>query len=507
MNKYDLRHNNLEQSFPSSLITANLEDYQKKALTFLTNRENDDYICKGGLLLDDPGCGKTLQMLTVICSNSNKECKYGTTLVICSPILINVWKQEIRKHTKIPEKLIGVYYDIKNIDDRIKMAKNINRYMFILTSYGMVTSESGYNSLFNNNFRRIILDEAHIIRNINTKISKTCFTLKSNIKWVVTATPIVNEQRDFMSYFIFLGIVNNKSEWREKYSNTLEGIRSLRETLNKISIRRYKNDEIKNLPLKTQNIRYLNFNKDEQKFYDDLKFYYKGKLCKLAAMMKDDEYFDKRQIVKVILVIILRLRQCCNDPNIVKNVVDIEHNYRSESVSTKTQYVLNLIKDNIENGRKVVIGSQWLVTLNPLEKIFNEKFPGVKSIKLNGTISSKKRFLSTEEFQNDPNVKVCFLSLCSSAEGITLTAASTFISIDPWWNSAKIEQSVDRIYRYGQKNNVNIIHLRIKGSIEENMQLLIKKKKEISKTLIGKKWKLKEKTDNEWINKIIKLLD
>ena len=595
---YDLTHKDIVLSNPSKYITSTLEPHQKRALTFLTKRENDISV-SGGLLLDDPGCGKTLEMLSVICSNKSAEGKMGTTLIVCSPVLIEVWKQEIQKHTKIPEKLIYTYYSSGRKMNKSENA--IKKYMFILTSYGTVSSELCKNknrfkvkSIFINQFRRIVLDEAHAIKNTRTTASKSCCMLKSDIKWILTATPIVNVQTDMQAYFIFLGIIFDKREWKELYPKNYIGMKALREKLTEISIRRYKKDVIIGLPKKNESIHYLNFSKQEREFTEALKSYSIQRIKRLFAQLKlKDKDTNVKKVVKNVLVLILRLRQCCNDPQIVINSIprlknnnpgdivdnmdsatkmlkfyeqnnqidsDCEICYENEAdciadpcghkacadcwksikkcpycreivistrdirkepisfssangdpvefgLSTKTKRLFEIIDRKINKGEKVVVTSQWIVTLDPLEKAFNDRFKGVGYIKLDGSISGKNRFKNVQMFQTDPSIKVCFLSLLSSAEGITLTSANTFVSMDPWWNSAKTEQAMDRIYRYGQTKDVDVIHLRIRGSIEDGIQDIIDHKYKVSKTLVGKRWNLREKDGDDWLNNITQLLN
>ena len=144
--------------------------------------------------------------------------------------------------------------------------------------------------------------------------------------------------------------------------------------------------------------------------------------------------------------------------------------------------------------------------LNIIEEVVSNYFKDIPSIALKGEISMKKRMENIELFQNNKSIKICYLSLMSSAEGINLTAANNLVLVDTWWNNSKMIQVCDRIHRIGQDKEVTIYKLIIKNSIEEKIQKLVMKKSKIANLLVNK-WDIDMSNyDETWISDIIKLI-
>ena len=131
--------------------------------------------------------------------------------------------------------------------------------------------------------------------------------------------------------------------------------------------------------------------------------------------------------------------------------------------------------------------------------------PEIKYITLDGRIPPAKRQLLVNDFQNKIDIKVCFASLGSSAEGITLFAACTMIICDVYWNLSKCQQISDRIHRIGQTKDVTIYSLFVLDSIEMRMKDLVEKKDQICKVIIDCKPITNE--TQSWLSKIIKLIE
>jgi len=154
------------------------------------------------------------------------------------------------------------------------------------------------------------------------------------------------------------------------------------------------------------------------------------------------------------------------------------------NMSSKTNHVLGLIGENLENGRKVVIVSQWVMYLDKIKEQFMYKYPDVKFVTLSGKIVPKKRQVLINEFQDDPEIKVCFATLHSSSEGVTMTSASTMILCDIYWNKAKMNQMSDRVHRIGQDKKVDIYNIIVKDSIEVKIRELIERKDLVCKVIV-----------------------
>lgn len=189
------------------------------------------------------------------------------------------------------------------------------------------------------------------------------------------------------------------------------------------------------------------------------------------------------------------------------DVSDKLHEYENRLFfdSSKTQCVLYKMEDELENGNKVVVCSQWVTYLDKLVTSFKARCPNVEFIVLNGSVAPQKRQQLVSKFQNDPSVQVCFASLTSSAKGITLTASNVAILADPYWNMAKLHQFSDRVHRIGQKKEVNVYSVLMKDSIELKIQELAQRKDIICRVVVDCQ-PITEDTES-WLKKIVKLLE
>jgi SNF2 family DNA or RNA helicase len=175
--------------------------------------------------------------------------------------------------------------------------------------------------------------------------------------------------------------------------------------------------------------------------------------------------------------------------------------------SSKISALIDLTKEIILKKEKVIIVSQWVSMLN-LVRAEMSKALNVKSVNLQGDISLENRSKNIKQFQNDPDTKVCYVSLMSSAEGINLTSANNAIILDSWWNNAKMIQVCDRIHRIGQTKQVNIYKMYIENTIEEKIKKRLEQKSKINNLLLNK-WCIKDTKnyDGTWMKEIITLFD
>lgn len=308
----------------SSVITE-LKGFQKESSEWMLYKEDSN--CNGGLLLNDTGTGKSIVCLSTMVHSKIK----GLTLVVCPAGLVNNWIEEIKKHTNISESQIVKYYG-KNRKD-ISFEKET---VVVLTSYSILAKLE--EKIFNQNFERIILDEAHYIRNTNTRVYKSVIKLGDKCinakKWIVTATPIFNDCSDCFAYFKFLELegIETKSDWNKLVKKNVHGLRKLNELLEKYSYNLKKENVLKELKNKVMISQKLDFTNDERLFYDALKDYSLRRMNLLVNKIKNIKSQNindftlkimKRLFTSNILVFILRLKQACNSPMLIINKMEI----------------------------------------------------------------------------------------------------------------------------------------------------------------------------------------
>lgn len=596
------------------MLTSPLKSFQNDTVNWMTNQEKNH---DGGLLLNEPGTGKTiccLQLILSTLSNQKNEQKNEqldqTTLVICPSGLVQNWVKEIKMHTQLSEKSIIVYTGPNR-----KKVNMTSDHVIVITSYNIVAREISDNftkfdedSILNNKFSRIILDEAHYIRNWNRKIFKSVITIKSKLRWVVTATPIFNRVDDLYSYFRFLELesVDSRKEWYKLTHSAGGGIltyKRLNEVMKTHSIRMTKS-KVLSTELQPKNEIEVNIdlNHFEKDFYESLWSYSMQRMQRLTSRLKQLSGFSdvnsqmiRKLVTNNILVYILRLKQSCNNPWLVikkmkrlQNVkslqrasemlafynsslsmeeecpvcfdnvadsiaspcghkccgncwekifrlnlqrcpkcrADVESVNKVDCVTTnepdqdsdlemeikrssKIRALIDIIKQRLDKSEKVIVVSQWVKMLDITQEMVSEHFGGISSVCLQGDVSMKKRQDLIERFQTDTTIKICYVSLMSSAEGINLTAANNVVLLDTWWNTSKMIQVSDRVHRIGQTKLVNVYKLNVGGenSIEERVNRLLSKKERL-KNLVMNKWAINDekKYDDEWIKVPIKLI-
>ena len=178
------------------LHTSLYSPHQEDGVKWMNQMENQLNGPKGGFLCDEMGLGKTIQTIATILKNPKKH-----TLIVVPKTLVPQWKSEINKFAP------GL--DVLMYDGKTKMGdtNGISLYDIVVTSYPTVCSKTS--TLHSISWDRVVLDEAHEIRNRKTRTFKKINTLKSSIRWIVTGTPVFNTMEDFVSLCEFIGFSKN----------------------------------------------------------------------------------------------------------------------------------------------------------------------------------------------------------------------------------------------------------------------------------------------------------
>ncbi|QPG93987.1 DNA helicase rad5 [Epichloe festucae Fl1] len=326
--------------------------------------------CLGGVLADEMGLGKTIQMLSLVHSHRsetardlrlssggistvNELARLGgnssgtsaalcTTLVVAPMSLLAQWQSEAEKASKRGSMKIELYYGndkTNNLQALCSSSTNASAAPdLVITSYGVVLSEftslvakngdkSFHNGLFSLKFFRVILDEAHHIKNRGAKTARACYEISAHHRWVLTGTPIVNKLEDLFSLVRFLGVEpwNNFSFWKTFITVPFESgdfVRALdvvQTVLEPLVMRRTKDmktpsgQPLVTLPPKQIDIVEVELSKPERDIYDYI--FNKAK----RTFSKNVEAGTVMKAFTTIFAQILRLRQTCCHPILVRN--------------------------------------------------------------------------------------------------------------------------------------------------------------------------------------------
>jgi SNF2 family DNA or RNA helicase len=193
---------------------------------------------------------------------------------------------------------------------------------------------------------------------------------------------------------------------------------------------------------------------------------------------------------------LLRLRQICCDPRLLKldSAKKVTH-------SAKLEMLMEMLPEMIEEGRRILLFSQFVSMLQLIEDELNAK--GIKYVKITG--QTKDRAKPIEEFQSG-NIPIFLISLKAGGTGLNLTAADTVIHYDPWWNPAAEEQATDRAHRIGQNKPVFVYKLITEGTVEEKILKMQEKKKALAEGIFNPDSKSAGKLTAEDINALFEPL-
>ncbi|KXX82067.1 putative SWI/SNF-related matrix-associated actin-dependent regulator of chromatin subfamily A member 3-like 1 [Madurella mycetomatis] len=266
-------------------------------------------LLSGGILADDMGLGKTLQIISLIMTGGP-----GSTLIVAPVGVMSNWEQQIRRHVSeehAPKVLI--YHG----NSRQTAAKSLNDYGVVITSYGTLSSEANGGVVSKVQWRRVVLDEGHTIRNAKTKAAEAACKLNAQSRWVLTGTPIINNIRDLHSLLKFLRITGGIEQLdifntviaRPLAAGEPRAEAILQSLMGDLCLRRTKDMKFVDLklPPKTEYIHRITFWPDEKKKYEALLSEAQGALEEFQSRSKTGQ----KGRFQGVLERLLRLRQTC----------------------------------------------------------------------------------------------------------------------------------------------------------------------------------------------------
>ncbi len=433
-----------------------MRSYQKSGFYWLKMLEKFHL---NGILADDMGLGKTLQALSVIASLPDES----KTMIICPKTLLYNWANEIEKFCP---QLSYIIYE-GNKEDRLEMLK-LKSIKLILISYAIVQND--LDQLKEINFDYVILDEAQHIKNPNTLRSKAIKKLVSRHKLALTGTPLENNVVELWSIFDFLmpGYLPTLRKFKNEMTNSLTtNIESkVQQYISPFILRRKKQEVLIELPDKQEQVLYCKMTTLQEKMYVNV----------IDSVRKDMELVNNQSFNYIhLLAGLTRLRQICDHPKLINSELKPDI-----TLSGKTELLEEIIADAIENGKKILIFSQYIEMLKIIREILIKS--SVPFEYMDGL--TKDRHKVIDHFNNNEKIRAFLISLKTGGYGINLTSADTVILVDPWWNPMVENQAVDRAYRLGQTKKVNIYRIITKGTVEEKISLLQQSKRDLFEAVI-----------------------
>jgi SWI/SNF-related matrix-associated actin-dependent regulator 1 of chromatin subfamily A len=407
------------------------------------------------ILADDMGLGKTTSTIIAALETGSKK-----VLIVCPASLKINWQREIENYSDRPVFIA-------------EGKKFSSEHDFVIVNYDILKNfhdsdpkKKDESLLLQSKFDLVILDEAHMISNVQAQRTKiiNSFAKKVERVWLLTGTPMTSRP---MNYYNLLNLIESPvaQNWKAYAIRYCQGfqftagkrkvwnvmgasnLEELRDRTSKQILRRLKEDVL-DLPDKIITPVYLRLKSKE---YEDL-------------MGEYYDWYDKNPDESSSLTVqFSKLMK-------VRKVIANE----------KTKQTIDFAENILEQGKKVIIFTNFTDTLQTIYQHF-----GKQAVYLDGSCSNSMRQQAVDSFQNDDKIKVFVGNLKAAGVGLTLTSAEVVIMNDLSFVPAEHAQAEDRAYRYGQKSNVLVYYPLFENTIEGAIYDILNRKKQIIRTVMG----------------------
>ncbi|XP_049425412.1 chromodomain-helicase-DNA-binding protein 3 isoform X6 [Epinephelus fuscoguttatus] len=444
------------------------------------------------ILADEMGLGKTIQTIVFLYSLFKEGHTKGPFLVSAPLSTIINWEREFEMWA--PDFYVVTYTGDKDsraiirenefsFDDTAvkggKKAFKLRReapikFHVLLTSYELVTIDQ--TALKSIDWACLVVDEAHRLKNNQSKFFRRLNDYKIDHKLLLTGTPLQNNLEELFHLLNFLtpNRFNNLEGFLEEFADISkeDQIKKLHDLLGPHMLRRLKADVFKNMPAKTELIVRVELSPMQKKYY------------KLILTKNFEALNSKGGGNQVSLLnIMMDLKKCCNHPYLFP-VASMEaqktpNGAYEGSALTKASGKLMLLQKMLrklkEQGHRVLVFSQMTKMLDLLEDFLDHE--GYKYERIDGGITGALRQEAIDRFNAPGACQFCFLlSTRAGGLGINLATADTVVIFDSDWNPHNDIQAFSRAHRIGQANKVMIYRFVTRASVEERITQVAKRK-------------------------------
>jgi superfamily II DNA or RNA helicase len=450
-------------------LWSQLRPYQARGVEWLAGLAAQNF---HGLLADDMGLGKTVQALAFCTWLRATTSAKGPALVVCPTTLVANWLREAARFTPHLRTL-----DLTGPDRATRLADAV-QHDLLVTSYAILRRDvERYREL---DFSLVILDEAQHIKNRGSQNAQSAKALRARHRLILTGTPLENSILDLWSLFDFLqpGYLGAAAEFRERYETPLaRGVdlrvmERLRHRVRPFFLRRTKEEVLPELPPKLEFSTLCELTDEQREVYRAILA--EGRREVFEHSGKSGQGRDRI----AVLTTLLRLRQVCCHLDLLPQG-DARRVWKEPSA--KLDRTFELIDEAIDGGHRVLLFSQFVRALHLLrDEAQRRELPYAY---LDG--QTVERQAEVDRFQQNAGIPLFLISLKAGGTGLNLTGADTVIHFDPWWNPAVEEQATARAHRLGQSRRVQAYKLIAAGTVEEKIQALQARKRELFTASIG----------------------
>jgi SNF2 family DNA or RNA helicase len=427
----------------------------------------------GACLADDMGLGKTIQTLALI--QHARECgENRPVLLVCPTSVVNNWHKEAAKFT--PELPVLVHHGAARKRGE-PFAKSAAEHAIVISSYALLHRDQ--EMLKSVEWAGVILDEAQNIKNPETRQAQAARALPGGYRIALTGTPVENNVGDLWSLMEFLnpGFLGSSSGFRKRFFVPIQvygdsnASQSLRRITAPFILRRLKTDKsiIADLPEKLEMKVFCNLTKEQASLYEAV-------VKDAQAAIEASEGIERKGLV---LATLMKLKQVCNHP-----AQFLKDNSAIGERSGKLARMTEMLEEALAGDDCSLIFTQFTEMGEILHRHIQAAF-GTEVLYLHGGTPRKQRDRMVERFGAPGGPRVFLLSLKAGGTGLNLTRASHVFHFDRWWNPAVENQATDRAFRIGQTKNVQVHKFVCAGTLEERIDEMIERKKDVAGRVVG----------------------
>ncbi len=455
---------------PAPTFRTELRHYQQEGLNWLQFLREYDL---AGILADDMGLGKTVQTLAHLQLEKLSGRADRPSLVVAPTSLMANWRNEAAQFT--PELKVLTLHGT----DRFERFGDIAGADIVLTTYPLLVRDQ--ETLLAQPYHLLIMDEAQFIKNPKAKSHHVARKLVARHRLSLTGTPLENHLGELWAHFDFLmpGFLGTADRFGRVFRAPIEkqgdpaARQGLAERVRPFLLRRTKEQVLTELPPRTEIVRWVEIEGGQRDLYESLRVAFDRKLRDVLK----EKGVGQSQIM--ILDALLKLRQVCCDPRLVKLESAQAVVRKGHAGSAKLALLMEMLEELLDEGRRILLFSQFTSMLALIEAELEKK--GIRYAKLTG--QTRLREGPIADFQ-EGRVPLFLVSLKAGGTGLNLTAADTVIHYDPWWNPAVEEQATSRAHRMGQDKPVFVYKLMTQGTVEEKILALQSRKRGLADQLV-----------------------
>ncbi|MEC3977556.1 DEAD/DEAH box helicase [Amycolatopsis sp. H20-H5] len=451
-------------------FTATLRPYQQRGVDWLAFMAA---LGLGACLADDMGLGKTVQTLALEAVERAGHTR-KPTLVLCPMSLVGMWQREAANFA--PGLRVHAHHGSGRPHGE-PLAQRIADADLVITTYATAARDAV--ELETVAWRRLVLDEAHAIKNAHTATARAVRRFTAEHRLALTGTPVENRLADLWSVMDVLnpGLLGTSPEFRRRFAVPVErrGDTATAAALRRITqpylLRRVKTDPaiVPELPEK------LEF-RQEYRLTREQGTLYRAIVDEMMTKIEDSQGIKRRGN---ILAAITKLKQVCNHPALLL--------HDGSPIGRRSGKVIRLeeiLEEILASGDRVLCFTQYAEFGHLLVPHLSNRL-GADVAYLHGSLAKGRRDAIVARFQSGDGPPILLLSLKAGGSGLTLTAASHVVHLDRWWNPAVENQATDRAFRIGQGRDVQVRKLVCPGTIEERIDTLIARKRALAGMVVG----------------------